>query len=57
LGPADNFESKEAAQKYIASYKKRMNDRRLDKYGKHKTSISLKVFVVEEDKEEIIKSK
>ena len=46
LGPADKFESKEEAQKYIESYKKRMNDRRMDKFGRAKSSISLKVFTV-----------
>ena len=52
------FESKEEAQKYIESYKKRMNDRILDRYGRHKSSVSLKVFTVDEDgkeKEIIIK--
>jgi len=49
LGPADNFESKEEAQQYIESYKKRMNDRRMDKFGRAKSSISLKVFAVVDD--------
>jgi hypothetical protein len=51
LGPANNFESKEEAQEYLQSYKKKLNNNRLDKFRRHKSSISLKVFVVEEDKE------
>ena len=54
LGPADKFESEEEAQKYIASYRKKMNDHLLDKYGRHKTSISLKVFVVDDEIRHII---
>jgi hypothetical protein len=56
LGPADNFESEEEAQEYLQLYKKKLNNHRLDKFGKHKSSISLKVFVVvDDDKHNIIK--
>ena len=46
LGPANNFESKEEAQEYVDSYKKKLNNHRLDKFGRLESSISLKVFVV-----------
>jgi hypothetical protein len=46
LGPADKFETLESAREYIKSYKQRMNDRRMDKFGRAKSSISLKVFEV-----------
>jgi hypothetical protein len=56
VGAANNFESKEEAQKYLQLYKKKLNNR-LDKFGRHKSSTSLKVFAVvdNEDKEKIIK--
>ena len=57
LGSADNFESKEEAQQYLQLYEKKLNNR-LDKFGRHKSSTSLKVFAVDvdnEDKEKIIK--
>jgi hypothetical protein len=40
--PADNFESKEEAQKYLESYKKKLNNHRLDKFG----SVSVSVIIL-----------
>jgi hypothetical protein len=50
LGSADNFESKEETQEYLQLYEKKLNNR-LDKFGRHKSSISLKVFVIDDEED------